>query len=287
MKHETVPATAFAIPLTYPALPSGSYRFVNREYFIIRYRTDPEAFRRVVPAPFELTERVVNYEFIRIPDSTGFGDYTGQAIILRGPDRQLRPSDVSQRSYADRRRARAVEIFRKLAHPKLAVETDTLVGTRQMECHPRHQPVGSVSRHCDGRAADEDAGLGADRQHCLCPLPCRVDPQGCLRCGQARTGRPDQGFRPRNCRQRRYLQCSLLRVGANSARGKADQRHRCMKRYQPERGDRGASRREPTVAGVCHPCAAWQHCRFPLSGGGRPDHRYRHLNRWRMDRPIT
>ena len=119
MKHETVPATAFAIPLTYPALPSGSYRFVNREYFIIRYRTDPEAFRRVVPAPFELTERVVNYEFIRIPDSTGFGDYTGQTIIFRGTDRQLRSSDVSQRSYADRRRARAVEIFRKLAHPKL------------------------------------------------------------------------------------------------------------------------------------------------------------------------
>lgn len=50
MKHETVRANAFAMPLTKPAFPSGLYRFVNREYFIIQYRTDPEALRRVVPA---------------------------------------------------------------------------------------------------------------------------------------------------------------------------------------------------------------------------------------------
>jgi len=33
---------AFAMPLTSPALPMGPYRFVNREFFIISYRTDPE-----------------------------------------------------------------------------------------------------------------------------------------------------------------------------------------------------------------------------------------------------
>ena len=49
MKHETVRANAFAMPLTNPAFPSGPYRFVNREYFIIQYRTDPEALRRIVP----------------------------------------------------------------------------------------------------------------------------------------------------------------------------------------------------------------------------------------------
>ena len=41
MKHETVRTTAFAMPLTNPAFPPGPYRFVNREYFIIQYRTDP------------------------------------------------------------------------------------------------------------------------------------------------------------------------------------------------------------------------------------------------------
>jgi acetoacetate decarboxylase len=34
MKHETVRANAFAMPLTNPAFPAGPYRFVNREYFI-------------------------------------------------------------------------------------------------------------------------------------------------------------------------------------------------------------------------------------------------------------
>ena len=30
---------AFAMPLTSPAYPIGPYRFVNREYFIITYRS--------------------------------------------------------------------------------------------------------------------------------------------------------------------------------------------------------------------------------------------------------
>jgi acetoacetate decarboxylase len=39
----------------------------------------------VVPEPLEVTEPVVKYEFIRMPDSTGFGDYTesGQLIPVR------------------------------------------------------------------------------------------------------------------------------------------------------------------------------------------------------------
>src|SRR3546814_20224969 len=75
----------FAMPATSPAYPPGPYRFVNREYFIIRYRTDPLALRRVVPEPLEIGEPVVNYEFIHMPDSTGFGDYTasGQVIPVR------------------------------------------------------------------------------------------------------------------------------------------------------------------------------------------------------------
>ena len=85
MDQRTVRGAAFAMPLTNPAFPSGPYRFVNREYFIIQYRTDPDALRRVVPEPLQLADPVVNYEFIRMPDSTGFGDYTesGQVIPVR------------------------------------------------------------------------------------------------------------------------------------------------------------------------------------------------------------
>jgi NAD(P)-dependent dehydrogenase (short-subunit alcohol dehydrogenase family) len=42
---------AFAMPLTSPAFPTGPYRFVDREFFIITYRTDPDALCAVIPAP--------------------------------------------------------------------------------------------------------------------------------------------------------------------------------------------------------------------------------------------
>ena len=47
--------------------------------------SDPELLRAVVPEPLEPIGDTVNYEFIRMPDSTGFGDYTetGQVIPVR------------------------------------------------------------------------------------------------------------------------------------------------------------------------------------------------------------
>ena len=43
MKREDVIKRAFAMPLTSPAFPPGPYRFINREYLIITYRTDRAA----------------------------------------------------------------------------------------------------------------------------------------------------------------------------------------------------------------------------------------------------
>src|SRR5579883_472212 len=85
MKAEAVRKSAFAMPLHSPSYPLGPYRFVDREYLIITYRTDREALQRVVPAPLQITDPIVKYEFIRMPDSTGFGDYTesGQVIPVR------------------------------------------------------------------------------------------------------------------------------------------------------------------------------------------------------------
>src|SRR3984885_1279883 len=82
LKEAHVRANAFAMPLTSPAFSPGPYRFVNREFLIITYRTDPEKLRAVVPEPLEVAEPLVKYEFIRMPDSTGFGDFTetGQVI---------------------------------------------------------------------------------------------------------------------------------------------------------------------------------------------------------------
>lgn len=133
MKHETVRATAFAMPLTNPAFPPGPYRFVNREYFIIQYRTDPEALRRIVPEPLELAEPVVNYEFIRMPDSTGFGDYTESGQVIPVLYQGQAGSFTHQMFLNDHPPiAGGRELWgfpKKLAQPKLAVEIDTLVGS--------------------------------------------------------------------------------------------------------------------------------------------------------------
>ena len=45
MHENEVLKRAFAMPLTSPAYPPGPYRFVNREYLIITYRTDPAKLR--------------------------------------------------------------------------------------------------------------------------------------------------------------------------------------------------------------------------------------------------
>ena len=85
MKIEDVRTKAFAMPLNDPAYPRPPYRFYNREFVTITYRTDPQVLRDVVPEPLQVAGDTVAYEFIRMPDSTGFGDYTetGQVIPVR------------------------------------------------------------------------------------------------------------------------------------------------------------------------------------------------------------
>jgi acetoacetate decarboxylase len=45
MKEADVRARAYAMPLTNPAYPPGPYRFNDREFLIITYRTDSEKLR--------------------------------------------------------------------------------------------------------------------------------------------------------------------------------------------------------------------------------------------------
>ena len=51
MKIEDVRKLAFAMPLTSPAFPPGPYRFIDREYLMVTYRTDPAALEAVVLCP--------------------------------------------------------------------------------------------------------------------------------------------------------------------------------------------------------------------------------------------
>jgi len=133
MTRDEVRRGAFAMPLTNPSYPMGPYRFVDREYLIITYRTDAEALRRVVPAPLVFDEPLVKYEFIRMPDSTGFGDYTesGQVIPVRLGDQH---GGYVHAMFLDDDPpiAGGRELWgfpKKLAQPSLRVERDTLLGT--------------------------------------------------------------------------------------------------------------------------------------------------------------
>ncbi len=82
MDKQEILAKGFAMPFTQPAYPPGPYRFINREFMVIKYETDLDALRKVVPEPLVVTEPIVNFEFIRMPDSSGFGDYTESGQVI-------------------------------------------------------------------------------------------------------------------------------------------------------------------------------------------------------------
>ena len=133
MKEAEVRKRAYSMPLSSPAYPKGPYRFVDRQFLIITYRTDPDRLRLVIPEPLEFTEPLVRFEFIRMPDSTGFGDYTecGQVIPVHFRGKE---GSYSHAMYLND----GPPIFggrelwgfpKKYAQPSLTIEKDTLVGT--------------------------------------------------------------------------------------------------------------------------------------------------------------
>ena len=72
-----------SMPMASPSYPHGPYRFTNREYMIITYESDPEAIRQALPEPLEPDgSNTVLYEFIKMPDSSGFGDYTESGVVI-------------------------------------------------------------------------------------------------------------------------------------------------------------------------------------------------------------
>ena len=162
MNEDDVRSRAYAMPLTSPAYPVGPYRFVNREFLIITYRTDPVRLRALVPEPLQVDEQaLVKFEFIRMPDSTGFGDYTesGQVIPVSFKGRK---GSYSHCMFLDDHPpiAGGRELWgfpKKLAKPTLRAEIDTLVGT--LDYGPVRIALGTMGyKH---RALDHDAVLAS------------------------------------------------------------------------------------------------------------------------------
>ncbi len=61
-----------SMPMAGPSYPAGPYRFINREFLVITYETDPDLIRMGLAEPLEPIEQpIVHYEWIKMPDSSG------------------------------------------------------------------------------------------------------------------------------------------------------------------------------------------------------------------------
>lgn len=133
MTEDEVRANAYAMPLNSPAYARLPFRFVDREFIIITYRTDPEALAKVIPAPLMPADPIVKFEFIKMPDSSGLGSYTesGQVIpVTFNGDAGGFTHAMYLDSEAGIASGRELLGFPKiLAQPKLEVRNDALVGT--------------------------------------------------------------------------------------------------------------------------------------------------------------
>ncbi|AOK60881.1 acetoacetate decarboxylase [Burkholderia ubonensis] len=133
MTEDEIRSRAYAMPICSPAYPKPPFRFVDREFIIVTYRTDPEALARIVPAPLLPTEPIVKYEFIKMPDSSGLGSYmeSGQVIPVSFNGAA---GGYTHAMYLDSEAGiasgRELLGFPKvLAQPRLEVRNDALVGT--------------------------------------------------------------------------------------------------------------------------------------------------------------
>lgn len=136
MKAVDIVDNATFMPFTSPPCSNGPYQFFDREYFIITYRTDPEKLRAIVPEPLQIPdEALVSYEFIRMPNSTGFGDYTESGQVIPVIDAQGRHANYTHcmflNDFGPTAGGRELWGFpKKMAQPSLTVDnTDTLLGT--------------------------------------------------------------------------------------------------------------------------------------------------------------
>lgn len=122
------------MPLAGPSYPKGPYRFVNREYMVISYEADADVICAQLPEPLEpIDTPLVHYEWINMPDSSGFGSYTESGVVIPCRYQGAEMNFVAQMYLDDDPPiAAGREIWgfpKKYAHPKLEIIKDTLTGT--------------------------------------------------------------------------------------------------------------------------------------------------------------
>lgn len=123
-----------SMPLMNPSYPFGPYRFIDREYFVIVYESDPDAIRAAVPEPLRPNgSNRVFYEWINMPDSSGFGSYEESGAVIPCT---FDGKDVNYTAMMFLNDEPPISAGREIwgfpkrwGEPKLSVKTDTLTGT--------------------------------------------------------------------------------------------------------------------------------------------------------------
>ncbi len=123
-----------AMPPTNPSYPRGPYRFLGREYLVITYETDAEAIRAMVPEPLVPDgSNHVHYEWIAMPDSSGFGSDHESGVVIPC---LLNGEPVNHTAMMFLNDEPPISAGREIwgfpkrrGEPKLEVRTDTLTGT--------------------------------------------------------------------------------------------------------------------------------------------------------------
>jgi acetoacetate decarboxylase len=123
---------ASSMPLASPSYPRGPYHFKNREYLIVEYETDPEIIRELLPEPLVPDGNKVFYEWMKMPDSSGFGDYEESGCGIHALYNGV-PCNFSVMMYLDDEPpttgGREIWGFpKKLGTPRLKTVHDTLTG---------------------------------------------------------------------------------------------------------------------------------------------------------------
>ena len=152
-----------SMPLASPSYPRGPYRFINREYLVIHYESDPEAIRAMLPEPLEPDGNHVFFEWMKMPDSSGFGSYqeAGCGIMATWKGQ---PCGYTAQMYLDDEApttgGREIWGFpKKIGNPELQVFHDTLTG--QLQYGGREVALGTMGYKYQDLAADHDATVAA------------------------------------------------------------------------------------------------------------------------------
>ncbi len=133
MNIKEIQQHAFGMPITSPSCLKIDYKMRNREYFIISYETDIEILKQVVPEPLKVVSNVVKFEFMKMPDASGFGSFSEAGQMIEVEYNGV-IGNYSHAMYLDDLAPIAAgrEIWgypKKFARPTLEIDSDTLLGT--------------------------------------------------------------------------------------------------------------------------------------------------------------